>query len=272
MKLRTYILAGISLVLAGFGAVYLFGNHPGGERSNLFSAATWERMASPGALSRAHTFLEHNCAACHTAGKGVEASNCITCHANSQSLLQRQPTAFHANVSSCRECHGEHRGIDKQPTEMNHQALAEIGFRQLKADHAPDRENDRLRKDLLDWIGNHQSVHGPEAHSSLSPQEAVLNCSVCHSNKDRHGKLFGEDCAQCHGTAKWTIPEFRHPASTSTDCAQCHQGPPSHYMMHFQMISAKVARQPTAKVNQCYMCHQSTSWNDIKGVGWYKHH
>lgn len=22
----------------------------------------------------------------------------------------------------------------------------------------------------------------------------------------------------------------------------------------------------------CRACHQTTSWNDIKGVGWYKHH
>lgn len=39
-------------------------------------------------------------------------------------------------------------------------------------------------------------------------------------------------------------------------------------MMHFQMVSMAVAKQPTAKVNQCYACHQTTSWNDIKGVGW----
>ena len=68
------------------------------------------RMALPGELSKAHAFLEHNFAACHTAEKGVEASNCIACHANDEALLQRQPTAFHASVSSCVECHREHRG------------------------------------------------------------------------------------------------------------------------------------------------------------------
>ena len=131
MRFSKYIFAGISLVGVAFGAVYLLGYHPGGKRTDVFSAATWERMASPGALSHAHTFLEHNCAACHTAGKGVETSSCIACHANSESLLQRQPTAFHANVSSCVECHREHRGMDRRPTDMDHRALAEIGFRQL---------------------------------------------------------------------------------------------------------------------------------------------
>ncbi|MBI3736827.1 hypothetical protein HY256_09975 [Candidatus Sumerlaeota bacterium] len=53
---------------------------------------------------------------------------------------------------------------------------------------------------------------------------------------------------------------------------QCHQAPPSHYMMHFEMVSMKVAGQEHAEVSQCYLCHQTTAWNDIRGVGWYKHH
>jgi len=273
MKFWTFIFAGIALVGVGFGAVYLLGSHPGGERSGVLSKTAWQRMASPGALSQAHSFLEHNCAACHTSTKGPEAGKCITCHANNESLLKRQPTAFHANVNSCRECHREHQGIDRRPAEMDHLALAEIGFRQLKADSRSDSEDKVVRKQLLDWIDQHQPAgHLSSGHSSFTPQEAVLNCAACHATKDRHAKLFGQDCAQCHTTAKWTIPEFRHPSPRSTDCAQCHQAPPSHYMMHFQMISTKVARQPSAKVNQCYECHQTTSWNDIKGVGWYKHH
>ena len=273
MKPWRVLFIALALFVALFGVYYVLGSHSGGERSGVFSKTAWQRMASPGELSRAHSFLEHNCAACHTAVKGVEASNCIACHANNESLLQRQPTAFHANVSSCRECHREHRGTDLRPTDMDHLALSRIGFRQLEDDHSSEGVNELVRKDLLAWIDQRQPAgHGSEGHSSITPQEAVLNCATCHSTKDRHVKLFGQDCAQCHTTAKWTIPEFRHPSPTSKDCSQCHQAPPSHYMMHFQMISAKVARQPSAKVNQCYQCHQTTSWNDIKGVGYYKHH
>lgn len=262
-----------TIFVALFAAYYFLGNHTGGERSGVFSKAAWQRMALPGRLSSAHAFLEHNCAACHTAGNSVESSNCIACHANNESLLQRQPTAFHANVSSCRECHLEHRGSDQRPTEMDHLALAGIGLRQLATDHSPDGENERVRNDLLAWIGQHQPVGDrSERHSSLTPREAVLNCATCHTTKDRHVKLFGQDCGQCHTTAKWTIAEFRHPSPASKDCAQCHQGPPSHYMMHFQMMSAKVAGKPKAQVNQCFQCHQTTAWNDIKGIGYYKHH
>ena len=273
MKFRAYILAGFVLVAAGFSAVYLFGNHPGGERTDLSGAAAWERMASPGTLSRSHAFLEHDCASCHTAAKGPEAGKCVACHANNESLLKRQPSAFHATIGSCRECHSEHQGIDRRPTQMDHLALADIGLRQPKADRRPDSEDAVVRKQLLDWIDQHKAAgHPSPGGSSLTPREAVLNCATCHSNKDRHAKLFGQDCAQCHTTAKWTIPEFRHPPASSMDCAQCHQAPPSHYMMHFGMISAKVAGKPKARVNECYQCHQTTSWNDIKGVGFYKHH
>lgn len=271
MKFRHFAGAA-AIFVALFGTYYFLGSHAGGERSGLLSKTAWQRMALPGELSKAHSFLEHNCAACHTSVTGVEAANCIACHANNESLLQRQPTAFHADVGSCIECHAEHRGINKRPIDMDHLALSRIGFRQLKADY-PDGENERVRKDLIDWIREHQAAgRGLEGYSNLTPQEAVLNCATCHSSKDRHVKLFGQDCGQCHTTAKWTIPEFRHPSPRSMDCAQCHQAPPSHYMMHFQMVSAKVAQKPHAQVNQCYQCHQTTVWNDIKGAGFYKHH
>ena len=104
------------------------------------------------------------------------------------------------------------------------------------------------------------------------PKEALLSCPACHSNDDRHFGLFGKDCVQCHSTRQWTLPEFIHPSNQSLDCNQCHEAPPSHYMQHFKMISAQVAGELNAKVEECYACHQSTSWNDIKRAGWYKHH
>lgn len=236
------------------------------SESALKQPSTWQRVASPGSLSAAHAHLENNCAACHTPVKGVEAANCIVCHANNDSILQRQPTSFHASISSCKECHLEHRGWEIRPTNMDHTALAKIGLRQLDDDHA-DSENRALHNHLVAWSGG-----ASPPHQHIASTEAMLNCATCHANDDRHFKLFGQDCAQCHATDRWTIPEFQHPSPSSTDCAQCHQAPPSHYMMHFKMISARVAGKPHARVAQCFRCHQTTSWNDILGTGWYKHH
>jgi len=231
-------------------------------RPNLTRSATWQSMASPGALSSAHAFLASNCAACHTANKGVEARSCIVCHADNQSLLQRQPTAFHADVQSCVECHVEHQGADLRPTQMDHVALARLSFRQLSRSEPSGQSVDQDLPHTALLSGS----------SSVKAHEAALNCASCHTNEDRHRGFFGANCLQCHTTTAWTIPEFRHPSPASTNCVQCHQAPPSHYMEHFEMISMKFARQEHAQVSECFKCHQTTSWNDIKGVGWYKHH
>lgn len=228
-----------------------------------------QRAVRPGALSQPHAFLENNCAACHTAVKGVEATHCIVCHADNTALLQRQPSAFHADIASCTACHLEHQGRVPSTTMMDHVALAQIGLRQMRQE--PHRSV-KARDDFATWLVKGATGAPPSATPQLQREEALLNCATCHQTKDRHVGLLGNDCAQCHATTKWTIPEFRHPSPVSQSCAQCHQAPPSHYMMHFKMVSMTVAKMEKAEVSQCFLCHQTTSWNDIKGVGFYKHH
>lgn len=273
MRLWALMLAAAAIIVALFAVFYFLPSHPGGERSSVFNTTSWQRMASPGALSQAHAFLEHNCAACHTSVAGPDAAKCIACHASNESVLQRQPTTFHAEIESCRECHLEHRSVAQRPTNMDHAAVAKIGLRQLKGDDSSVGDADSLRKQLLGWIDRNGTADRlPLLHPEITAYDAVLNCATCHANEDRHFKLFGQDCARCHSTSKWTIPEFQHPSPRSKGCVQCHQAPPSHYMGHFHMISRKVAGKPHAEVSQCYQCHQTTSWNDIRGIGWYKHH
>ena len=224
----------------------------------------------PGHLSNAHAFLENQCTACHTPGKGVSQVGCVSCHANNTALLQRQSTAFHANVISCKECHREHQGGDKPPLLMDHIALAKVGVWA----HA------KVAKDRNQIVETYfRKVHADETakkivplNSKEHPITSTLNCISCHATRDKHQGLFGTSCLSCHTTQSWRIAEYKHPSPNSRSCAQCHQAPPSHYMMHFEMVSQKVAGKEHAKVNQCFLCHQTTSWNDIKGRGWYKHH
>jgi hypothetical protein len=207
-------------------------------RSDSQAVPHWAEVVRPGALSTRHAFLGRNCEACHAPFRGVEASGCVLCHATDAVTLASQSTAFHATVQSCSSCHVEHQG-GVRPTRMDHDALIAIGASRLqRAAEATDR----------------------------------LDCFSCHSNRSPHRDLFGKECAECHGTQTWRIAGFKHPSAASTDCAQCHQAPPSHYMHHFHMVSMMVARQHHARVDQCYLCHQTDSWNNIKEVGWYKHH
>ncbi|MGE0525786.1 MAG: hypothetical protein AB7G93_04735 [Bdellovibrionales bacterium] len=225
----------------------------------------------PGHLSQAHAFLSNQCTACHTPNQGVSATGCISCHANNLSLLQKQSTAFHANISSCKECHGEHRGGKTPPLTMDHLALANLGAR-THLGLSSNSQNQLMR-------GYSESKHQSEMASDvvpINPHEPAmisrLSCVSCHETRDKHQGFFGTSCLSCHGTQTWRIAEYKHPSPNSRSCAQCHQAPPSHYMMHFEMVSQKIVGKEHAKVNQCYLCHQTTSWNDIKGVGWYKHH
>lgn len=253
------VIAAMTAILVAAAVLVALFTSPRGK-----TAAAWHQLVRPGRLSAAHAFLDNDCAACHTPVRGVEAANCIACHATNTALLQRQPTAFHADIRDCVACHPEHQGAAQHPTVMDHQALARIGLRQAKASN---------QEQVRAWLRRHRAdARLTLAHPNVTPLEAALDCAACHATKDRHNGYFGRDCANCHTTTQWTIPEFRHPSPRSVQCAQCHQPPPSHTMEHFRMVSARVARQPGARVEQCYLCHQTTAWNDIKGVGYYKHH
>ncbi|MBI1784009.1 cytochrome c3 family protein [Candidatus Sumerlaeota bacterium] len=260
----------LSLTLVAVALVWVAVGLPADSRFK--SPNTWHRLASPGPLSRAHSALEGNCNTCHTPIKGVEPANCMACHANDRALLERQPTAFHADIGSCSDCHPEHRGVTTRPSAMDHAALALIGIGAMKRKTEGPRS---VPAAISNALAGSPRPHDPAAvrtPPALTPEESQLNCASCHDNQDRHRGLFGKDCASCHTVMHWTISQFRHPSPQSKDCVQCHQAPPSHYMMHFEMVSMKVAGQEHAEVSQCYLCHQTTAWNDIRGVGWYKHH
>lgn len=271
----------------------------------------WQQAVVPGPISQSHAFLANNCAACHVPVKGVEPSLCISCHADNTALLQRQPTAFHANIQTCSGCHAEHRGTLRMPTTMDHAVLVKAAQREtsLKKADAGDRNGDLSAQDVemahsifanaarvttatasraasasppttqscvtrgdCQWSHVSNAPKMPITHPRLNASESNLSCVSCHASKDRHQGMLGTNCIQCHATTQWTVSHFRHPSVNSTVCAQCHKPPPSHNMMHFSMMSARIAGQPNAKVNQCYLCHQTTSWNDIKGTGWKKVH
>ncbi|MES2331094.1 MAG: hypothetical protein V4539_15935 [Bacteroidota bacterium] len=227
---------------------------------------SWQLQTRPGKLSAAHAMLATNCASCHTAAKGADDAKCISCHGDNKALLERQPTAFHGMIGNCSSCHIEHQGAEANLRVMDHEALASIGEKIIGG----AKKSFRLDKSLM-----------PADHPLVSDQVAKLNCASCHGTKDKHNGLMGTNCASCHAATQWTIPEFQHPSVRSINCAQCHQAPPSHYMMHFEMVSKKVAARGNTNgngccdgvvVTQCYTCHKTTSWNDIQGLGFYKHH
>lgn len=230
-------------------------------------SAVWQRLVRPGPLSPRHASLGERCIACHEPTLGVTVTNCTTCHANSERLLSRQPTAFHASIEECAACHIEHGPTNIRPLAMDHVTLAKVGARTLARASRSDADSAATLRSLETWL----RIRNPQ-HLDTSTARQALNCVGCHDRQDPHLRRFGSDCAQCHAFGSWIIAGYQHPSAQSRQCVQCHQPPPSHFMGHFSMMSQKIAGKEHAQVDQCFECHNTTSWNDIFNVGYYKHH
>ena len=234
------------------------------HRSGSNAVPGWEGLVNPGPISKAHQFIAGQCETCHRPFTGVVTNNCVTCHSLA-SFADKQSTRFHVAATQCTSCHVEH-GERPHMTVMDHSALT-------RADFWSDTVAQLRSAGLVGASpipGSAAAI--PTDHRLDRDAVLHLNCASCHPNVDPHRARFGPDCASCHSTKTWLIAAFEHPADQiSTDCNACHKAPPSHYMMHFKMISQHVAHQD-APVEHCYACHTTDAWNNIRGYGWYKHH
>ena len=277
MKATTFVYAALGVLgLAAALAVPVLL-----DRSGSAAVPFWSAAVTPGPLSAAHDFLGTQCESCHTPTRGVEAESCLTCHATAApELLTRTSTAFHVNVGECAGCHVEHQGRNRRPINMDHAVLATVGHARM-AETSFVSEPPTAATFLHSLMQLQALLDGSGADlvgGTLTPQplpastRARLDCGSCHINRDVHQTLFGRDCQGCHNVAAWTVATYVHPSPRSQECVQCHQAPPSHYMMHFELMDRPISGQANARVEQCFLCHQTDAWNNIRGVGWRKHH
>ena len=232
-----------------------------------WASSALKEFIKPAPLSPRHAHLGDRCASCHEPTVGVTVAKCTVCHANAERLLGRQPTLFHASIEECATCHVEHQSINVRPLVMDHVELAKIGARTLARASQNDPDSAATLRSLETWL----RIRNTDQLNTSSAREA-LNCAGCHDRRDPHFQRFGSDCAQCHGLESWIVPRYQHPSSRSKECVQCHQAPPSHLMGHFAMVSQKFAGKENARVDECFECHNTTGWNDIVDIGFYKHH
>ena len=172
--------------------------------------------------------------------------------------------ATHASLSSdCRACHAPFRRPPDAQCLGCHAGATALLARRATAFHAA----------AVDCAGCHPD-HLGRAASIVRMDHARLRsdvpCAACHV--DRHAGRFGVSCGSCHVTEQWRVAGYRHPSAASTTCWECHAPPPSHLMMHFVMVDQAMTLQPDARVEQCWRCHVPDHWNEIRSVGFYKHH
>lgn len=125
----------------------------------------------PGPLSSGHAYLADRCDACHVTNTGVTAAKCTVCHANDERLLGRQPTAFHASIGECANCHFEHQGRNTRPVAMDHLELARVGARTLTQASPRDAASAATLKSMETWL----NIRIPRQLDERSARE-VLNC------------------------------------------------------------------------------------------------
>ena len=117
---------------------------------------------------------------------------------------------------------------------------------------------------LLDEAG---SALGPAGAALPAKQADRLDCAACHAAQDPHHARLGASCQSCHTTASWAVAGWQHPSPRSTDCAQCHSPPPSHAAEHFLVTAQGAAKQRPARLEQCYLCHQTNSFRSVRAAG-----
>ena len=134
-----------------------------------FTAASsaLQQFVSPGPLSPRHAYLGDRCASCHEATVGVTVAKCTACHANSERLLGRQPTVFHASVQECASCHIEHQPANIRPVVMDHVQLANVGARTLAHASQTDADSETTLKSLETWL----HIRSPDQFDASSARD-----------------------------------------------------------------------------------------------------
>ncbi len=258
MKATTALYAALALIGATAAMLVPLAMY----RSGSPALPIWRAAVIPGPLSAAHAFLSAQCESCHAPDRGIEAASCLTCHAFAPELLAKQNTAFHATIGECASCHVEHKGGDR-PIRMDHSALVTAG-----AARTPDPTGRGALGALERLLAEAGTALGAPGAALPAEQAGRLDCATCHAAQDPHRDRFGAACQSCHITANWSVVGWRHPSPRSTDCAQCHQAPPSHSGEHFLGTAApRVAIRRPARIEQCYLCHQTNSFRAFGPAG-----
>lgn len=200
------------------------------------SVALFDHRLTDFALKGAHA--KTPCKDCHADGKAWRDApgQCIDCHARDDvhdGQMGRQ----------CQDCHGVQ------------------SWRKSEFDH------DKTRFPLR---GGHRDAACASCHPDRRYEGTSTDCAACHGLEDRHGGLFGNRCADCHGTQSWASTRFDHGKTgfaldgrhqragchschsestrgrkLGTQCADCHRGSDVHQ-----------GRFGT----KCESCHSTESW------------
>ncbi len=233
---------------------------------------------SPGDLASAHAQLEgvDKCNSCHTLGKVLSNENCLKCHSEINSRIQKH-TGFHTSIGSkqCSECHKDHHGRNFQMIRFDTKAFdhTAVGF---------TLEGKHLQLACRSCHTKQKISSGDITALSESRKEKTYlglqrTCSPCHA--DKHKGQLKSDCNQCHTVTQWKpAVKFNHDQAkypltgkhTSVNCYQCHSrklndGVTVQFVkMNFQDCNACHTDPHKGRMNQrCSVCHTTDDFHKV---------
>lgn len=252
------VLAVLILFLAW--PIWSFTSQPRGAQTAYSASFHADQTWSPGALSRGHQALEHNCTACHErAFVSVRDSSCRACHTNVHDhadparLLRARPNltgfarlrlavaeTFGQDPGRCVDCHMEHLGPQEMaPTPQQFCADCHGDLRSRLPDTRLGNVTDfgRLHPEfqpavLVSWNGDRPQVQraslaaNPREQSNLKFPHALHllpTGGVAQMARTLHASNgYGQqlECSDCH-TPTPDGTRFQ-PIDMQSDCAACH--------------------------------------------------
>jgi len=212
-------------------------------------------LVSPGPLSRAHANLEGlaNCQKCHTPGREVIASKCLSCHKPIADRMAAKVGVHRNVVDGCVTCHVEHGGADVDLRRLDARRFdhaTETGFA-LEGQHAK----------LVDKCS--------ACHKKRTFLDARTSCDSCHT--DVHKGTLGHECTRCHAAVtlfKETQRQFDHArarflltgAHHTVACAKCHVGGVYRGLKFDTCTGCHETPHRSQLGPSCTTCHVTDRW------------
>ena len=212
------------------------------------------KLISPGELTKSHAKLSgiKDCIKCHTLGKGITDSACLSCH---DKLVERinANKGFHAvREGKCFECHTEHKGASYNI----------MPIEKKKFDHK------RIGYELLD-------KHKTDCNKCHKKEKTYMGlqtgCIGCHN--DVHRKTLPDDCTKCHDFKGWKSLKFDHEKNSKykltgkhsdVKCESCHpRYPEDKSVKGAEKINLALQFKPI-KNEKCDDCHFDVHKSQLK--------
>jgi hypothetical protein len=212
----------------------------GMARTDVPKPTAMEIAWSSGPISKAHSMIENDCAACHQRPFEMTTNNaCLACHATTQNHADvNEHPALSLESTRCASCHKEHNGGD-EPT-----AVAELACFQCHSDikaFSPkadlenitdfDKDHPPFKLALVTTVAQQDGTLKPQVERvPFLPEQPLIEKSGLKFPHNKHLVAGGMksptgkeqlQCASCHEIEPGG--KLMRPIDMERDCARCHQ-------------------------------------------------